>query len=100
MQIPGCDDDWYRALEAGVREFFGTRSLVHSTLPPVHRLTGWLVEQGRREDAALVMSYVAGLPRGERVARVREPWGVRLDVPGIKPASVDRAALAVRDHEA
>jgi hypothetical protein len=34
---------------------------VHSGLPPVHRLTGWLVEQGLRAEAASVMRYVASL---------------------------------------
>ena len=56
LLIPGCSDEWWDLLESGVRELWGDRSLVHSGLPPVHRLTGWLVEQGRREDAATVMS--------------------------------------------
>lgn len=99
VQIPGCSDEWYRLLEAGVREFFGTHSLAHSTLPPIHRLTGWLVEQGRRDDAALVMTYDASLPPGERPRRVRDARGPRLDVPGINPATVDHAALAVRTEE-
>ncbi len=97
--IPGCDDEWYRVLESGVREFFGARSLVHSGLPPVHRLTGWLVENGRRDDAALVMTRLAALAPGERLPRVRDSYGTRIDVPGLNPRSVDRAALAVRDHE-
>jgi CDP-glycerol glycerophosphotransferase len=97
--IPDADDDWYRLLEAGVRELFGARSLVHSGLPPIHRLTGWLVEQGRREDAALVMRYAAGLPRGERAPRVEDAHGRRIDVPGLDPRTVDRAALALRDDE-
>jgi len=97
--IPGCSDEWWALLEAGVRELFGDRSLVHSGLPPVHRLTGWLVEQGRREDAATVMTYVAGLA-GNPAPRVRtDEGGVRIDVPGIDPKTVDPAALAVRDHE-
>jgi glycosyltransferase involved in cell wall biosynthesis len=99
LLIPGADDEWYRLLEAGVREFFGTRSLVHSGLPPAHRLTGWLVERGRRDDAALVMSYVAALAPGERVPRVSDARGPRIDVPGLDPATVDRAALVLRDHE-
>ncbi len=97
--VPGCDDDWWALLESGVRELWGDRSLVHSGLPPVHRLTGWLVEQGRREDAATVMTYVAGLD-GRPAPRVRtDEGGIRIDVPGIDPATVDPAALAVREHE-
>ncbi len=99
LHIPQADDEWYALLESGVRELFGARSLVHSGLPPVHRLTGWLVEQGRRDDAALVMSYVASLAPGERVPRVQDAQGVRLDVPGLAPQGVDRAALALRDTE-
>ena len=49
LLIPGCSDEWWGLLAAGVRELWGDRSLVHSGLPPVHRLTGWLVEQGRRD---------------------------------------------------
>ena len=83
-----------------MRELWGERSLVHSGLPPVHRLTGWLVEQGRREDAATVMTYVAGLA-GKPAPRVRtDEGGVRIDVPGLDPATVDPAALAVRESEA
>jgi len=96
--IPGCDDAWYGLLEAGVREFWGPhRSLTHSILPPVHRLTGWLVEQGRREDAATVMTYVAGLG-GRPAPRVDDGRGVRLDLP-LDLRGLDRAALAVRPEE-
>lgn len=100
LQIPGADDAWWQLLVAGVREFWGSRrSLTHSILPPAHRLTGWLVEQGRREDAALVMEHVASLG-GKPLARVRLPNGeVRVDVPGLDARSVDRAALLVREEE-
>ncbi len=97
VQIPGCDDEWYRLLESGVRELFGARPLVHSGLPPVHRLTGWLVEQGRREDAAAVMSYASGLDGP--VPRVTDERGRRIDVSVIDVSTVDRAALALRDTE-
>lgn len=97
--IPGADDEWWAVLEAGVRETFADRSLARSGLPPVHRLTGWLVERGRRADASLVMSYVASLGPGERVPRVTDERGTRIDVPGLDPASVDRVALELQDHE-
>ena len=97
--IPDADDEWYRLLESGVREFFGTRSLTHSGLPPIHRLTGWLVEQGRRDDAALVMRFLRDLPPGERAPRISDDHGRRIDVPGLAARSVDRSALALHDHE-
>ena len=97
--IPGCSDEWWDLLQAGVRELWAGRSLVHSGLPPVHRLTGWLVEQGRRDDAAAVMTYVGGLG-GQPAPRVpTADGGVRIDVPTIDPATVDPAALEVRPHE-
>ena len=96
-EIPGCSDEWWDLLCSGIGELWHGRSLTHSGLPPVHRLTGWLVEQARREDAAAVMEYVAGLARP--VDRVTDDEGPRIDVPVIDPSSVDRAALAVRDHE-
>ncbi|GAA5144737.1 hypothetical protein GCM10023340_12890 [Nocardioides marinquilinus] len=98
--IPGCDDDWWALLVSGVRELWGERSLVRARIAPVHRLTGWLVEQDRREDAAHVVATVAALPPGERVPRTVDRTGrPRIDVPGLDPASVDPAALALRDDE-
>ncbi|MGZ4448748.1 MAG: glycosyltransferase family 2 protein [Nocardioides sp.] len=96
-EIPGCPDDWWELLRAGVQELWGDRSLTHSGLPPVHRLTGWLVEQGRREDAAAVMTYAAGL--GRPLDRVVDDEGPRLDVPVVDVTTVERAALAVRSFE-
>ncbi len=98
--IPDADDAWWQLLVAGVREFWGAHgSLTASVLPPAHRLTGWLVEQGRREDAATVMRYVTGLD-GAPLPRVTTKAGsVRVDVPGLDLRTVDRSALEVRDHE-
>jgi CDP-glycerol glycerophosphotransferase len=97
-EIPGCDDAWWALLRTGLADLFGERSLTHSGLTPAHRLTGWLVEQDRREDAAAVMTYVATL--GRPLDRVAGPaGGVRLDVPVLDLATVDPAALAVRPHE-
>ncbi len=97
VEIPGCSEDWWELLRTGVTEFWGTRSLVHSGLPPVHRLVGWLVEQGRRQDAAAVMEYAAAL--GGPVPRTGAGSGLRLDVPVLDPGSVDPAALLLRPHE-
>jgi glycosyltransferase involved in cell wall biosynthesis len=96
-EIPGCSDEWWDLLVAGVREFWGARSLTHSGLPPAHRLTGWLVQMDRREDAEAVMRYVAEL--GGPVRQIRSPDGPRIDVPVIDPATVDPSALALRDFE-
>ena len=97
--IPGCADAWWELLVAGVRELWAERSLVHGGLPPVHRLTGWLVEQDRRADAAWVMEWFARVgPPAPQVDRD----GVRvLDVPAdvVPPGSVPVEALAIREHE-
>jgi len=98
IKIPGCSDEWWRLLHRGVREMWGERSLVHSGLPPVHRLTGWLVEQGRRVDASAVMLWVA-THNGQPLPRVQTDGGWRLDVPVLSRASIDPAALALRQHE-
>ena len=97
VEIPGCSDEWWELLSTGVRELWGRRSLTHSGLPPVHRLTGWLVEQGRREDADAVMRYVA--ERGAPVPQVVTDAGPRIDVPVVGPGTVDPAALALREFE-
>ena len=96
VEIPGCSDAWWELLRTGLLAAGGGRSLVHSGLPPVHRLTGWLVEQGRREDAERVMSY---LVTGGRGRAGLTPDGARIDVPVLDPASVPPEALALRDHE-
>ncbi len=96
-EIPGCPDDWWALLRSMVEEFWGDRSLVHSGLTPVHRLTGWLVEQDRRGDAERVMSYVAEL--GRPVDRVTTPDGPRIDVPVIDLATVSPEAIRLRPHE-
>ena len=97
VEIPGCSDAWWDLLSGGVQELWSDRSLVHSGLPPVHRLTGWLVEQGRREDAAAVMAYVAEV--GGPMRQVHDGTGPRIDVPVIDLDTVDPAALALRDFE-
>ncbi|WP_435770415.1 glycosyltransferase family 2 protein [Nocardioides sp. SYSU DS0651] len=98
LLVPEADDEWWRLLVAMVRDLWGDGSLVDSDLAPVHRLTGWLVSQDRRADAELVIRHLAGLA-GRPVARVPGADGPRLDVPGLDPATVDAAALALRPHE-
>ena len=101
-EIPGCSDEWWALLCGAVREFWGGRSLVHIGLPPAHRLTGWLVEQNRRDDAAAVMAYAASLAP-DPLPRVLDDGPARLDVsavPGLTdPADLPLAALALRPHE-
>jgi CDP-glycerol glycerophosphotransferase len=99
VHVPDCSDEWWDLLVTGVREFWGPqRSLTGSTLPPAQRLIGWLVEQDRRADAALVSSYARGL--GGPLPRVRLADGsVRVDVPGLDPETVVPEALRLRDHE-
>ncbi|MEO6510997.1 MAG: glycosyltransferase family 2 protein [Nocardioides sp.] len=94
-EIPGASDEWWELLAGGIHDLWGERSLVHSGLPPVHRLVGWLVERDRRPEAESVVRWVATLdgpaPRD----------GARLVVPAevLDPATVDPAALALADHE-
>jgi CDP-glycerol glycerophosphotransferase len=96
--IPGCSDEWWRLLHRGIKEMWEGWSLVHSGLPPVHRLTGYLVEQGRRVDASAVMLWHANL-NGKPLPQVEEDGVWRIDVPVISRSSVDPAALALRAHE-
>lgn len=101
LLVPGCTPEWWRLLRSGVLELWGRRSLVHSGLPPVHRLAGWLVEQDRRADVTSLMEWVATLdgpaPRVQDIAT--GSW--RLSVPPsvLDETTVDPAALALRDHE-
>jgi CDP-glycerol glycerophosphotransferase len=102
LLLPGCSEEWWRLLRAGVLELWGRRSLVHSGLPPVHRLAGWLVEQDRRAEATRLMEWVAGLdgapaPRVQDVAT--DAWRVAVPHTVLDEATVDPAALALRPHE-
>ena len=83
-----------------MREFWGERSLVHSGLPPVHRLAGWLVEQDRRADAASLMAWVSTAHRPSTPGDGNGP-GRHLDIPSevLDLSTLDPAALALRDHE-
>jgi glycosyltransferase involved in cell wall biosynthesis len=95
--IPEGSEEWWDLLVAGVRALWGSHSLVHSGLPPVHRLVGWLVEQDRRADAEAVVRYVA--ERGGPVPQVQSPQGPRIDVPVLDVGTVDPGALTLRDFE-
>lgn len=108
VTLPGCDDEWWRSLREGICELWSDRSLVHSGLPPVHRLCGWLVEQDRRADAEALMRYLASLhgapvPRDSGSTAGSRPTGgaARLAVPPevLDLSTVDPAALLLRDHE-
>lgn len=96
-EIPGCGDEWWELLRSGVGDLWRDRSLTASGLLPPDRLTGWLVEQGRREDAAAVVTHARAL--GRPLDRVQTHDGPRIDVPVIDPATVAPAALALREHE-
>ena len=99
LEIPRASDEWWALLRDGVREFWGQRSLVHSGLPPTHRLCGWLVEHDRRADAASLMVWFAALPGP--APQVGDGAGRHIDVPSnvLDRSTVDPAALALRDHE-
>jgi CDP-glycerol glycerophosphotransferase len=96
-EIPGCSDEWWQLLREGIVELWQGRSLVDSGLVPSHRLVGWLVEQGRREDAAAVVTYAMRL--GRRLDQVASADGPRVDVPVIDVTTVDPRALVLRPHE-
>jgi CDP-glycerol glycerophosphotransferase len=102
LQVPGCTDEWWHLLQSGVRELWARRSLVHSDLPPVHRLAGWLVEQDRRDDVARLIEWHRALD-GKRAPRVDDPTtgARRITVPPgvLDETTVDPAALALHPGE-
>ncbi len=101
LLTPGAPDEWWRLLRAGVLEIWGQRSLVHSGLPPVHRLAGWLVEEDRRADVSALMEWVATLdgaaPRAQDIATGR--WRIVVPPSVLDETTVAPEALALRDHE-
>jgi CDP-glycerol glycerophosphotransferase len=97
VEIPDCDDDWWDRLRAMVLDFWGEQTLANSSLTPVHRLTGWLVAEGRRAEASHVMSYMQA--HGGPLERIDTPTGRQVTVPGLDSTSVDPTALLVRANE-
>lgn len=96
-ELPGCTEEWWALLHAGVVELYADRSLVHSGLTPAYRLVGWLVEQGRREDASAVVAHLHAHPGP--LPRVETAAGPRIDVPVLDLATVDPAALLLHPDE-
>jgi len=88
-EIPGCSSQWWELLVAMVRDLWADRSLLDTTMTPVQRLTGWLVEHDRREQATAVMAWVAE----HRRPLPRTPDGAYVEVPGVDLSDVDPAAL-------
>ena len=101
LLVPGATDEWWRLLRAGVLDLWGQRSLVHSGLPPVHRLAGWLVEQDRRAEVTALMEWLAALDGPAPRVQDVETGAWRLAVPPsvLDETTVVPEALALRDHE-
>lgn len=101
LLIPGCTPEWWRLLRSGVLELWGSR-ITDAGLPPIHRLTGWLVEQDRRADATALMEWFDGFegpaPRVQDVAT--GSWRLSIPHSVLDEATVAPEALALRDHEA
>ena len=97
VEIPGASDEWWRLLVDGIHDLWGERSLVHSGLPPVHRLVGWLVEQDRRADAESVVRWLATLdgPAPREGDHLVVPPSV-LDVSGGRPRRARAPRLRAR----
>lgn len=96
--LPDADPAWASLLVGGIQEFWGERSLLHSGLPPVHRLAGWLLEQNRYVDAAALISWHRTLP-GRRVPRSADGRTLVIPPEVLEPMSVAPEALAVRPGE-
>lgn len=98
-EIPGCPDDWWQRLHAMVAEFWDGPVLMATGLPPVHRLTAWLVLQDRRDDATRLMEYVAA--RTSPPPRLVDGDDRLLDLPldVLDPTTVPREVLLLRPTE-
>lgn len=97
VELPQGDDEWWRLLQSGIAELWGERSLTDSGLMPVHRLIGWLVQHGRREEATAVAAF---LNAGGTVPRTSDGSALDADaLPGLVAATIDPAALRLRPHE-
>ncbi|WP_241901478.1 glycosyltransferase family 2 protein [Nocardioides houyundeii] len=96
--LPGAEAEWTARLRRGVAELWGDRSLVHSALPPVHRLCGWLLEQGRVAEASALMAYLATLG-GAPVPRTADGSALAVPPHVLDTATVAPEALTLRPGE-
>ena len=62
--IPGCDDDYWHTLVAGVRQLFTDQPPIHESqlLRVQQRLMGWLVTHDRRAQAETVARWLEEHP--------------------------------------
>lgn len=62
--IPGCDDDYWHTLVAGVRQLFTDQPPIHESylLRVQQRLIGWLVTRDRRAEAETVVRWLEQHP--------------------------------------
>lgn len=90
-EIPGCSDEWWALLVGMVRDVWAGRSLADTTMTPVQRLVGWLVEHDRRAQATAVQAWVAE----HRTPLPRSADGAYVEVPGVDLSDVDPAARRV-----
>ena len=94
VEIPGASDEWWDLLADGVHDLWGERSLVTAGCRPC---TGWSAGWSSRTGGGR-----RGRGAGGSCPRRPAPRdGDRLVVPAevLDVATVDPAALALRDHE-
>ncbi len=62
--IPGCGDDYWRTLVAGVRQLYADQPPIHEShlLRVQHRLVGWLVTHDRRTQAEAILRWLEQHP--------------------------------------
>lgn len=96
--IPGADDAWWDELHGGITRIWAQRSLLDSILVPHERITGWLVQQGRRSDAERLVAYVHEVGAD---ALPHSADGLRLAVPGevLDAATIPEGADVLREWE-
>ena len=101
LLVPGASDEWWRLLRDGVRELWGQRSLVHSGLPPVHRLAGgWSSRTGAPRSPRSWSGSAASTARRRRSQDVATgAWRLVVPPAVLDETTVDPEALALRDHE-
>jgi glycosyltransferase involved in cell wall biosynthesis len=98
--VPSCDDDYWELLRSMVLELWGEEhSLSETELLPSHRLMGWLVEQGRRNDAVALWERVVGRGGPLPVRPAADGLGLVLDTRGLLGSDVPDQVARLREHE-
>lgn len=99
--VPGCDDEYWQMLHTEMRQLWeGAPSFAHATVPVAHRLIAWLVANGRRSQAEVVIAFAdQHRPLDVPVQDHRDHMSAKLPFWDDASAGIPPEMYRLQDHE-